>query len=66
MRSVQNLQLEQLGRLIETTVKGGKGDRPLNVALQLMGSGQLDAVIPTQGKGIGQAASGFHQRLREG
>ncbi len=29
MRSGQDLQLEQLGRLIEATVKAGKGDRLL-------------------------------------
>jgi hypothetical protein len=52
--------LKELGRLIETAIIAGKDNCLFGVDVQLMGGGELHAVVALQGKPISKSPTILH------
>ena len=59
----QNLQLKELGRLVEATVETSEENALFSIDMEFMGRGELHAVVAAKGKDFGKAPSRFHQLL---
>jgi len=57
-RSRQDLQLEQPGSLIEAAGVAGEDNWLFGIYVQLMGGGELHAVVAAQAKSIGKLTAG--------
>ena len=60
---MENVQLLQLGRQVETPVETGEGERQGELVVQVVGCSQLNTVVPPQGKGLRIEPGLLHQRL---
>jgi hypothetical protein len=63
--SWQHLQLKELGGLIQSTIEAGEENGVVAVAVQVVASGELHAVVAPKTKNVSKSPSCFYQMLAD-